>query len=163
MPKKSANGGYDVESLDLAEAAREAALVLQAQFPQVVFTSGRRTRGQQAAAMAQNIVRSHKRNWIAKAYKPSHVRDVCQKWVDDNPDATTAAQLMGGLLITLHALSSKEVGQFSRHLVGLAFDVRPVGKAAGAAEIKHAIRELPGLVKFIESEAGVKVWHAQFE
>ncbi len=159
---KTGHHGLDIDALHLADAARQGAVALQTAFPGVVFTSGRRTRGQQAAAMARNIVKSGKRSWIGDAYKPSATRNACQRWVDDNPDATTAGQLTAGLFIVLQCLSDKTVGEFSKHLVGLAFDVQPVARSHGGADIKAAIKALPGLTKFIQSESGVTVWHAQF-
>ena len=53
-----------------------------------------------------------------------------------------------------------ELGSFSRHLSGLAFDVQPVTEDADA--IKKSIRALAGLDKFLEMEGGLVRWHAQF-
>src|SRR6185503_21125015 len=58
--------------LGLVDYAQEAADELQAEFPDVVFTSGRRTVSQQANAMAGNVVQN--RNWIAETYVASQER-----------------------------------------------------------------------------------------
>ena len=53
-----------------------------------------------------------------------------------------------------------DLGKFSKHLSGEAFDVQPVDKDAD--EIKKTLRGLPGLSKFLDTEGGLVRWHAQF-
>jgi len=50
--------------------------------------------------------------------------------------------------------------KISTHLTRKAFDIRPVTEDAEA--IKNYIRTLPGLSTFLDKEAGVTRWHAQF-
>jgi hypothetical protein len=147
----------DIEALDFGPVAKAAALELRKLHPSVKFTSGRRTRHEQAHAMASNIVSSGNRKWIAKVYI-SAVK--LQKWVDDNPDATSVNDLTKGLEETLDNLTDREQAAVSKHLTGAAFDVHPVTEDGEA--IKADIRKLSGLTKFLEREGGLNRWHAQF-
>ena len=107
--------------------------------------------------MAGNVVKT--RDYIKKTYTSSDASKACQKWVDDHPEAKSQKDIAAGLLTTLKGLGSK-AGQISKHLTGDAFDVQPVTKDADA--IKKAIKDLAGLDKFLEKEAGLTIWHAQF-
>ncbi len=148
----------EIEALDLAKTAREAAYALKKAHPAVKFTSGRRSKEDQARAMAGNVV--SKRKWIEETYAQSALRKSCQDWVDAHPDQKTQAEIAAGLLSVLDSATDKELGGFSRHLSGEAFDVQPVEQDAEA--IKATIRGLAGLVKFLDSEGGLVRWHAQF-
>jgi hypothetical protein len=150
-------GTQNIASLNLSSKAKKAAEELLKQFPEVEFTSGRRDLKDQARAMASNVVK--KRDWIKNTYMSNDASKACQKWVDDNPKATDQKSIEAGLLETLKGLGGK-AGQISKHLTGDAFDVQPVSK--NAAEIKKAIKNLPGLQKFLEKEGGLVRWHAQF-
>lgn len=145
----------DIADLDLAENALSAAQTLKAKHPAVVFTSGRRSVDQQADAMASNIVRN--RQWIAQTYAVSTERDTLQKWVDDHPAATTRAAIAAGLSTIMSGWSDAQRVKLSRHFAGLAFDVRP-----GDAAIKKSIQDLANLVRFLDSEGGITIWHAEF-
>jgi hypothetical protein len=79
--------------------------------------------------------------------------------VDDHPEAKSQKDIAAGLLETLKGLGSK-AGQISKHLTGDAFDVQPVSKDAAA--IKDTMKNLPGVSKFLEKEAGLTIWHVQF-
>ena len=149
-----------IEALDLNATAKAAAYDLKKQFPAVSFTSGRRDKGQQASAMASNVVSNRK--WIEQTYTKTTASTACQKWVDDNPKATTQAEIAEGLKGVLDGLSDDELGRLSKHLSGDAFDVQPVTTDANA--IKEAIRALvlPSGGKFLEMEGGLVRWHAQF-
>ena len=59
-----------------------------------------------------------------------------------------------------NTFTDAELGKFSKHLSGDAFDVQPVSKNAEA--IKKTIRGFPGLTKFLDTEGGLVRWHAQF-
>jgi hypothetical protein len=157
------NSDPTVDALNLADVAKTAALSLKDSYPAVVFTSGRRSVSQQAAAMAGNIVKSQNRNWITATYVQSAVRDACQKWVDDHPAATSVADLTSGLTSVLNTFTDAQLGQLSKHLAGMAFDVQPVDDDDGGDALKAAIKTLPALDKFLESEGGLTVWHAQFK
>ena len=146
--------------MDLQPVAKAAALALLEKHPEIEFTSGRRSVHDQAHAMASNIVSSKNRKWIEQTYAASSSRDKLQNWVNTHPTAKTIDQLTGGLEGVLTAMSSAELSRVSKHLSGLAFDVKPVSKNAKA--IKDDIRSLQGLSKFLDKEGGLVRWHAQF-
>lgn len=148
----------EIEALDLAPAARDAAYALKKAHPSIVFTSGRRNKDDQARAMASNVVKNRK--WIEETYKSSDLRTKCQKWIDDNPGRKTQAEIAAGLVSVFDTATDAELGGFSKHLSGEAFDVQPVDKDADA--IKKTIRGLAGLDKFLDTEGGLVRWHAQF-
>ena len=147
----------NIGSLGLSAKAKKAAEELLKQFPDIEFTSGKRELSDQARAMSQNVVKNRK--WIGQTYAKNKASGACQKWVDDNPDATKASDIEKGLLKTLKDLGPA-AGQISKHLTGDAFDIQPVNK--NASEIKAAIKKLPGLGKFLEKEGGLVRWHVQF-
>jgi hypothetical protein len=157
-PGTSAPKNPDIEALDLAETARTAAYALKKEHPTVTFTSGRRDKAEQARAMADNVALN--RTWIEETYAKSKARDACQKWVNDNADKKTAADIEAGLLGVLNGLTDSELAQLSKHLSGEAFDVQPVTIDAG--KIKTTIKGLPGVKKFLDTEGGLVRWHAQF-
>jgi len=147
-----------IEALNLAATARTAAYLLKKTHPSIRFTSGRRSKEDQARAMAGNVVKNRK--WIEETYRKTDISAKCQKWVDDNPDKATRAEIQEGLLSVFNSVTSAELGQMSRHLSGDAFDVQPVEDNADA--IKQTIRGLPGLQLFLDKEGGLVRWHAQF-
>jgi hypothetical protein len=57
-----------IEEMQLAPVARQAATILHAKHPALLFTSGRRNVREQAHAMAANIVVLNDRKWIGKTY-----------------------------------------------------------------------------------------------
>lgn len=145
-----------VADLNLADHAKSAAEKLKKDFPAVVFTSGRRTVSGQASAMAGNIVKN--RQWIVQTYASSIERDALQSWVDVHPEARTAPAIAAGLAAIMEGWTDAQRVKLSRHFAGLAFDVQPTSDA----NLKAAIRALPHLVKFLESEGGLTIWHAEF-
>lgn len=66
----------------------------------------------------------------AKDVAPSSsaVRTKCQAWIDKNPDQKTQAEIKKGLVSVFNAFTDAELGKFSKHLSGDAFDVQPVSK-----------------------------------
>ena len=147
-----------IEALDLAPTARAAAYALKNAHPSVSFTSGRRNKADQARAMAGNVAKN--RQWIVETYKAGELRKKLQDWVDKHPQKTTQADIAAGLLSIFDAVSNTDLGKFSKHLSGEAFDVQPVQTDADA--IKKTIRGLPGLDLFLDTEGGLVRWHAQF-
>ena len=147
-----------IEALDLRGSAKRGAYALKKAHPSVTFTSGRRGRAEQASAMASNVVENRK--WIEETYYPTKVSKACQKWVDDNEEATTREAIAEGLLTVMNDFTMEQLGVLSKHLSGDAFDVQPVESDADA--IKKTIRGLDGLDKFLEKEGGLVRWHAQF-
>ena len=85
--KKPASKPRTIESLNLSPKAKKAAEQLLKEYPDIVFTSGRRDLAGQAHAMAGNVVK--KRDWIEKTYATNDASKACQKWVDDHPEAKT--------------------------------------------------------------------------
>jgi hypothetical protein len=150
-------GSRSIESLKLSPQAKKAAELLLKQYPDIVFTSGRRDLAGQARAMAGNVVK--KRDWIEKTYASNDASKACQKWVDEHPEAKTQKQVAAVLLETLKRLGPK-AGQISRHLTGDAFDVQPVKKNPN--EVKKSIKELPGVKQFLDKEGGLEIWHVGF-
>lgn len=155
--KDSRKKSRSIESLQLSPKAKKAAEQLLKQYPDIVFTSGRRDLAGQAHAMAGNVVK--KRDWIEKAYASSAASKACQKWVDEHPEAKTQKQIAAGLLETLKAVGPK-AGQISTHLTGDAFDVQPVKK--NPDEVKKSIKKLPGVKQFLDHEGGLEIWHVGF-
>ena len=147
-----------IERLSLRPIARAAAYELKQLHPGVVFTSGRRDKAAQARAMAENCVGQP--NWISQTYAPNKASQACQQWVLSNPQATTTQDIAAGLLGTMNALTDAELGQMSRHLSGDAFDIQPT--EPDNANIKDAIRALPGLRLFLDREGSLVRWHAEF-
>ncbi|CAN5855311.1 hypothetical protein BH11PSE1_BH11PSE1_16400 [soil metagenome] len=145
--------------LNLRGHALAGAMALEAQFPAIAFTSGRRAVADQARAMASNLVQ--KRRWIADTYTNTVESRELQAWVDRNPNARGRDQLAAGLARIMAAWPDEGRARLSKHFSGDAFDVQPIDGPAGAA-IVAAIRKLPGLDKFLEREGGLVRWHAQF-
>ena len=148
----------EIEALGLRGAAKKGAYALKKAHPAVTFTSGQRDKADQARAMASNVVSNRK--WIEETYYPTKVSKACQKWVDDNEDATTQDAIADGLLSVLDGYTADQLAVLSKHMSGDAFDVQPV--ETDAESIKKTIRGLAGLDKFLEKEGGLVRWHAQF-
>ncbi|MGH8761011.1 MAG: hypothetical protein ACREVW_16135, partial [Burkholderiales bacterium] len=121
------------------ELPRKAAYALKQRFPNIVFTSGRRNRVDQARAMASNV--AFNRKWISQTYSPSPASQACQKWVDDHLEAVTKEAIADGLFSVLNGFADVDLRRLSKHLSGDAFDVQPVVQNAEA--IKDFIRHLP--------------------
>jgi hypothetical protein len=147
-----------VDDLDLVDCARKAAETLVSRHTNIVFTSGRRTVKQQANAMAGNVAR--KRKWMEQTYMQSAERTALQTWVDNHPEATARAEISAGLEAIMNNWTDAQKGNLSRHFCGKAFDIQPV---ANGDEIKKTIGALPNLRKFLDSEGGLTIWHADFE
>ena len=145
-----------IEEMDLTPIAENAARILFAKHPTLEFTSGRRSKFQQAHAMANNVVKNRK--WIGQTYLAGAK---LQRWVDTHPQAKTVDAITAGLAEVIQGMADEECNKISRHLTGRAFDVRPV--TVNAAKIKADIRALPGLHKFLDKEGGLIRWHAQFK
>ena len=148
----------DIDQLDLIEPAKSGAIILKSKHPDIIFTSGRRTRTSQAHAMAVNVAAD--RNWIKTTYRQSPETIACQNWVDSNPAAVTVDDLNNGLLTVLNNFTDVQLADWNHHLAGLAFDVQP--QIPNAEAIKADIRALPNLNLFLEQEGHLVRWHAQF-
>ena len=152
---------FSIEDLGLGATAKAAAQSLLNQFPlDVKFTSGKRSIERQAAAMAPNVLKNRK--WIQQTYKDTPERAALQKWVDDNPSATTAEKISVGLMGVMNSWNETQQRNFSRHITGDAFDIQPVAGTQGD-KIKQAIAKLPKLNWHTFEEGGLEIWHAQFD
>ena len=151
----------DIEKLNLTDVAKKAAYQLKNKYQKTFFTSGLRTKKEQAYAMAGNIVKSGNRNWIKETYADSEPIRKLQKWVDDNPNSTTKEQIGNGLLSVMDKMSERDILKVSKHLTGDAFDVQPT--TSNPDEVKKYIKNLPGVTKFLDREGGLVIWHAQFK
>src|SRR5215470_9907579 len=87
----AASASASIDDLGLIEHAKSGAQALRNQFPNIVFTSGRRDVEKQASAMAGNVVRNRK--WIEQTYRASPQRDALQRWVDSHAEAQTKAAI----------------------------------------------------------------------
>ncbi len=152
--------GKTIPELDLIGNALAGAKALKKKFPNIEFNSGRRNYKDQARAMASNVV--HKRDFIIRTYAARPEGKILQDWVDAHPEANTAAKIEIGLVTILDGWTNDQRGKLSRHLSGRAFDVQPMPNGPNADAVKAAIKALPGLHKFLEKEAGLIRWHAQF-
>lgn len=155
----SSETDVEIEALGLADTAKKAAYSLKKQQPTVSFTSGKRTKQDQARAMASNVLLNRK--WIEETYAKSNVRNDCQKWIDENSEKKTAEEIEIGLIEVLNKYTDEQLGVFSKHISGMAFDIQPVDE--GADKMKQTIKGLEGLDKFLEKEGGLTRWHAQFK
>lgn len=152
--------GFSVAELNLIEPAKTGAQTLRDTHPdEVVFLSGRRTVASQAEAMAENVLLNRK--WIEETYAPSSQRNALQKWVNDHPEAVTKADIAAGLASVMAPWSDEDKLKISRHLAGLAFDLKPVAGANGVT-VKKTIADLPNLRRFLDTEGGLVRWHAEF-
>lgn len=152
----------DIYRLGLVGNAELAAKDLAASHPDAVFTSGKRSREEQASAMAENILNDG-RQWINRTYKASLARDACQSWVTANPLATTKTEIESGLLSILETLSETQLEKLSLHMSGRAFDVRPVPGLSGTMillTLRNVVHKYGGTL--LEKEGGLIRWHAQF-
>jgi hypothetical protein len=155
------------QPLNLREPAASAARALKEKFPGIIFTSGRRDLRAQARAMSQNVAAFAKRTgkpghqWLTATYKPSKALDGLVAWCKSHQNFILWAPIAQGFLSVLMRLPPDEAAKISRHLGGLAFDVRPVDGPEGEA-IKAAIRALPHLDLFLDHEGGLVRLHAQF-
>src|SRR5207244_8248796 len=140
-------------ALGLEADVAQTALQRKLRAPGVVFTSGRRTVGQQARAMAGNVTKN--RNWIAETYRPSEAITLLQQWVDDHPEAETREAIADGLEAVMSALPPEQCLRISRHLVGRAFDVRPGSCSESEIEALEPRQ-------FLTMEGGLVIWHAGF-
>lgn len=137
-----------------------------AAFPGSTFASGVRSIVAQAGAMADNIVKSGNRKWIAETYRDGAAIRACQHWIDTHPRAVLKAEITAGLFSIFKALTPEELSHVSCHFTGEAIDValeHDPAKAAWEAKriawLKAKATEVGG--KFIEEEGGLRKMHFQ--
>jgi len=148
-----------IENLALNPVAKQAAYLLKQRHPDVIFTSGRRSKADQARAMSQNVMQ--RRDWIGATYRPTAISEACQNWVDAHAEADTAPAIAAGLLSVMNSLPDDQVFQLSLHLSGNAFDIQPV--VPDVNNIEATVATLPGYKNFLNNEGGLTIWHAEFQ
>ena len=148
--------GLGITSMGLKGNALLAATELQKRCPGIVFTSGTRGIKDQARAMAKNIVAD--KTYLVKTYKPSKAKDACVAWCGKN-QTTTAKDVEAGLLEVFGSLGDGDLQKISRHLGGLAFDVKP--GSADLDVVRKVVEDLFG-GEFLDHEGKLCRWHAQF-
>lgn len=149
-----------LDELQLVGRAQMAAEDLLAAFPDVVFTSGRRTLEEQAQAMASNII--FNRFWVPQTYTDSLASRACHRWVLAHPSVRDKDGISAGLFGVLSVIPLEDLSHLSLHLSGQAFDVEPVGGIDGGkiAAFMHELADKYGGV-FLEREGGLVRWHFQ--
>lgn len=157
----------------LAPNARRGAELTQAQFPWLLFTSGRRDPKNQARVMAANLARD--RAWMRETYQPGPHLTLFQEWLDAYPDHITVEQIRDGLYRVMQTMDPLVLRKLSRHFTGDAWDAqwpRTLGPEGAwvyndplGFEVRDFILALPvalGVEKVLTKEGTLKVLHAQF-
>jgi len=134
------------------DAARELARAC----PWVNFTSGLRSWRGQAHAMAVNTTKNRQFCGLTYKRQPS-----IQQAIDAHPDIQDVTGLTNLIESVLADLPVELRARFA-HPAGRAFDIQ-VPFPAWQAPTKVAILALPRLQTFLEGEAGLPIWHCQFE
>lgn len=145
--------------MGLTGNALKAATELILKHPDAVITSGRRNVTEQAMAMAKNIIAD--RRFIVKTYVASKISMACQQWVDEHPTASQR-EVQVGIGALLRTFSSNDLAKLSKHLGGMAFDVRPEDGTVGElirAELVSLAKKYNGT--FLDHEGSLKRWHFQ--
>lgn len=149
---------------DLNPVMAKIAADFLAAHPDAYLTSGRRSLGDQAQAMASNVVTNPQ--WIAETYVPGVARDACQAWVDGSTGPLTVTTVAAGLLSVLQSLDPADLDHLSWHLGGDAADFGPVGRQDLADDLKARVQAhiLAGgnpASKLLTSEGGIPKLHVQ--
>jgi hypothetical protein len=124
------------------------------------ITSGKRTREDQAAAMAANEWRS--RGWIAATYVDSKVKRAIVRATERawSGAKCTRQKLQTAILLAMNVFTDVELGALTLHMAGMAFDVRPrPEKPAIAVYLAAEALRLGG--KFLDREGGLLRYHWQ--
>lgn len=147
-----------VEDLGLTGFALTAAQEFATFFPEAIFTSGRRSKVDQARAVAQDVLLD--RDFIKKTYRDGVVCREAQAWVENATAPLTLERIEAGLLEVFQSCSDIDLSHFSKHLGGMAFDVHPVTTADGDAMklMLYALATQYG-GKFLEREGKLIRWH----
>lgn len=149
-----------IDALGLIEPALSGAVALYDAIPGITFTSGRRSKESQAAAMAGRVATD--RQWITKTYVSTPERAQLQAAVDALPDGADQVDIRDALLGVMSGWTDAQLGKITRHAAGLAFDLH-VDPNISEDDIKGVLAGVDGFDKFLDNEGGQKVWHAQFK
>lgn len=149
-----------IEDLNLNPVAEQACRDLQAVFPEVVFTSGRRKLHEQTWQMANNAVRDE--SFLAATYKHGHQ---FASWWRGCPYVKSRDGLAA---LIFGAVSANPALLDSPHLKGDGADLQPMEDdrgmptPTGAMVIDH-IRRDPRTVKLLLREGNRHIWHWQIK
>lgn len=155
----------NIKDLNLSPIAEAGAHALQAAFPWLIFTSGRRDLRQQAHAMAVNTFSN--KNWVADTYKnPGTIPESIYKYYDIVPvkylDLTwNISSIEAVIYHDLSQMSESQQHDISRHLTGDAFDCQ-WEDSLRMNDVVETSKELNGCDKVLTNEAGHLVLHVQF-
>lgn len=164
-----------IEQMNLAPNTRRAAEIVQAEYPNVWFTSGRRTMRDQARAMAQNAVLIGP-GWLMDTYgaKRPRMAKTLMTHLTENPQyANNVGALTDEFYAILKDFFAAEFMSFP-HFQGRAFDCRWPRLKNGdinfdeGAKLCYIIRQLPKihgvpLQLLLEKEGSLYVIHSQYE
>ncbi len=153
----SSNIPEDIRRLNLDPIARAAAVILKQRNPNVRFNSGRRELNDQARAMASNVVAIGP-SWVENTYSDSAIKSRVVSALNANWSRIRGSQsaIQKVILDTFNANLSI-VGQMSRHLSGMAFDVQP-----GSCRYSD-LASLPRVRWYTNREGGLEIWHVDFQ
>jgi hypothetical protein len=137
--------------------------LLNERFPDLEFTSGLRDVPAQARVMATNQLR--KPFWIGSTYKQGKE---LQKLINENSENLGSLAAMTAFIQQwLLAKTPEDLGEFSRHLGGYAFDIQPMLDNRGILtspgfKVVEFIKQYVRPEKFLQWEGGLAIWHLQF-
>lgn len=164
------SNGLTLYEMHLSPNAQDAARIVLAQHPDVVFTSGRRDARDQARAMAENTIR-YGTDWLGQTYKNQQMVSSLVRWAHTHLDQVGSVSLMTeGFYQTLVNEQAGQLSQFP-HCRGDAFDIQCPRFADGRIDeqavtnIRRTIETLPnrlGLQLILTREGAHRVVHAQF-
>jgi hypothetical protein len=121
----------NIGQLSLAPLAQTGAMQLATMFPEVVFTSGRRSIEKQASVMAFNTMKN--RQFIEQTYiDGEHLQRVVNKLAGDCTRQAMEATLYDALM----QLDTNALMRVTRHLTGDAFDIQPIVDNSGIPSTK---------------------------
>lgn len=150
--------GDVIAALHLAPVAESGARLFSAQYPAVLFTSGRRTVAEQAHAMAGHVLKNP--HWIGEVYLHGQALQASINSYLAMGYPWTFDAVAQTLYDTLISLPVEDQLKISRHLSGHAFDCA-WDADEGDAMAEYA-KTLPGVEVVLDNEAGVRLIHVQF-
>lgn len=164
-----------IDEMDLQPNTRRAAEIIQAEYPNVWFTSGRRTMEDQARAMAQNAVLVGP-TWIIDTYsarRPRLVKALMTHLAENPHRANDVVALTEDFYTILKEDFTPEFMTFP-HFQGRAIDCRWPRLKNGEIDFEegkklcYIIRNLKKIHRIplqllLEKEGGLYVIHSQYE
>jgi hypothetical protein len=153
------------QTFGLVEPALSGMRALQAQFPNLQFISGKRDITDEAKDIVADGLKLNPDSpqtgtlqYVGKTYHDSKVKDSVIMALRGANDDT--ADVIAAIVGALNLYSPDDLKLFSLHLSGLAADAEPL--PAQEAEITQFAQGLPGLKRFLTTEAGLPRWHFEW-